>query len=107
MKDNSNSAGQVTYPAQKKRKNITQNLKKMISNVVDAISFLNAYLIFEKNTFVLQRILISFTVQLRSRKSQNKNKKITQAYKKVTLSYVVDVISFVNAHVIFEKNTLL
>ena len=76
----------------------------MISNVFDAISFLNAYLIFEKNTFVLQRILISFTVQLRSRKSQNKNKKITQSIQK---SYVVDVISFVNAHVIFEKNTHL
>lgn len=57
----------------------------MVSNVVDAISFLNAYLIFEKNTFVLQRILISFTVQLRSRKSQNKNKKITQSIQK---SYV-------------------
>ena len=76
----------------------------MISNVFDAISFLNAYLIFEKNTFVLQRILISFTVQLRSRKSQNKNKKITQSIQK---SYVVDVISFVIAHVIFEKNTHL
>ena len=54
----------------------------MISNVVDAISFLNAHLIFEKNTYVLQRILISFTVQLRSRKSENKNKKITQIIKK-------------------------
>ena len=50
----------------------------MLSNVADVISFLNARLIFKKNTHVLQSKIISFTVQLRSRKNRKKTKTKTK-----------------------------